>query len=59
MLYRPFVITPLILINPIDIQNLDFTIPIFDANTGAYYYVNGISDYISGEECKISLVKMP
>jgi hypothetical protein len=58
MLYRPFVMNRNILLKPTDLQTLDFTLPIFDKNTGAYYYNNGVFDYIAGEECKISLVKL-
>lgn len=58
MLYRPFVKTASILITPTDLQNIDFSIPIFDTKDQAYYYNNGILDYIAGEEAKISLIKM-
>lgn len=58
MLYRPFVQDRWILLKARDLQNLNFTLPIFDRKDSAYYYNNGIKEWISGEECKISLIKM-
>jgi hypothetical protein len=59
MLYRPFVSVRKALLNPVDLANLDFTLPIYDIGTGSYYYNNGVKDYIEGEPCLIRLVKMP
>lgn len=41
-----------------DIQEFDFSIPIYLEQTGRYYYVNKISNYISGQKAKATLIQL-
>jgi hypothetical protein len=58
MLFRPFVMTRPALLKESDVANIDWTLPIYDRLTAAYYYRNAINSYIEGEICFVSLVKM-
>lgn len=58
MLFRPFVVSKSILLKEIDIANIDWRIPVYDAKSASYYYKNQIS-YIQGNVSEISLIRMP
>lgn len=58
MLYRPFVMNRPVLLKEADVANIDWTLPIYDKKTAAYYYRNAINNFIEGEICFVSLVKM-
>lgn len=58
MLFRPFLVTKSILLKEIDIANIDWRIPVYDAKSASYYYKNQIS-YIQGNVSEISLIRMP
>lgn len=58
MLYRPFLVNKKILLKEIDIANIDWRIPVYDAKSASYYYKNQIS-YIQGNVSEISLIRMP
>jgi len=58
MLFRPFLVSKTILLKEIDIANIDWRIPVYDAKSASYYYKNQIS-YIQGNVSEISLIRMP
>lgn len=58
MLYRPFVVNRAALLKESDVANIDWTLPIYDKLTASYYYRNAINNFIEGEICFVSLVKM-
>lgn len=58
MLFRPFVVTKLILLKEIHIANIDWRIPVYDKKSSSYYYKNQIT-YMQGDVSTISLIKLP
>lgn len=58
MLYRPVVEKRAALLKEADVANIDWTLPVYDKLTASYYYRNQIGDFIEGEICFVSLIKM-
>lgn len=46
------------LLTDLDVKEFDFSIPIYLNQTGRYYYVNKISNYISGQKTKATLIQL-
>ncbi len=46
------------LLTDLDVKEFDFSIPIYLNQTGRYYYVNKISNYISGQKTKVTLIQL-
>lgn len=46
------------LLSDADVKEFDFSIPVFLLQTGRYYYVNKISNYISGQKAKTTLIQL-
>lgn len=46
------------LLKDTDVKEFDFSIPVFLTQTGRYYYVNKISNYISGQKAKVTLIQL-
>lgn len=46
------------LLKDTDVKEFDFSIPVFLKQTGRYYYVNKISNYISGQKAKAILLQL-
>jgi hypothetical protein len=42
-----------------DIQNLDFFIPIYIQKYAAYFYISKITDFTSVKPCKVDLISLP
>lgn len=41
-----------------DVKDFDFSMPVFLEQTGRYYYVNKINNYISGQKVKATLIQL-
>lgn len=52
------IITRYVLLKPIDLYKFNFFKPVYDAKEAKYYYVNQISNYVNGDKCKVSLIRM-
>lgn len=46
------------LLTDLDVKEFDFSIPVFLTQTGRYYYVNKISNYVSGQKTKVTLLQL-
>jgi hypothetical protein len=45
-------------LTPRDIQNFDFTMPVYIRQDGAYYYVSKVDSWVKGHECKVDLIQI-
>lgn len=52
------VITRYVILTPLDIQDFDFFIPVYDRLEAKYYYVNQIINFVPGKKCKVELVRL-
>lgn len=52
------VITRYVDLKPVDLANIDFFIPIYDAKEAKYYYINQISNFIPGQKTKVQFIRM-
>jgi hypothetical protein len=50
--------TRYLLLNSVDLKEFDFSIPVYDAKSARYYYVNRIENYMPGVKTKVGLIKM-
>lgn len=50
--------TEQMLLTPMDIQNLDFFIPIYLAKYASYFYISKISSYVIGQPCNVNFIKL-
>lgn len=56
---RAKVVTATIFLDAVDIYNLDFFKQVYIRELGANFYVNKVSDFISGKPTKCELVRIP
>lgn len=45
-------------LNPADVVDFDFTIPIYLRQDGCYYYVSKIDSWVKGQVCKVDLIRL-
>jgi len=45
-------------LEPTDIKKLDFRLPIYLSQFSSYFFIEQISDWVSGEPCKVVLLKI-
>ena len=45
-------------LEPTDIKNLDFRLPVYLSQFSSYFFIEQISDWVSGQPCKVVLLKI-
>lgn len=58
LLDRAQKLTVLCNLGPADVAGLDFLVPVYFSQLGAYYYVESIQNYIENELTKIEIIKL-
>lgn|GEM_PF-2979466 len=58
MLQKCRVLEAYFYLNDYDLTDFDFSVPVYLQQTGQYYYVNKINNYISGQKTKVTLIQL-
>lgn len=45
-------------LTPLDILEMDFTVPVYLRQDGCYYYISKVDSWVKGQVCKVDLVKI-